>query len=150
MAIPANKKKSAPKKATPRKRQPHKDGGIELNEDTKRIIGEQAGQIEELLRSNANLRIRLTDLMETVTRTQTGQVMKEAEEKPCAKCQILNILEEADLSESQINSIMRDVNNEIQESRMRRRNRLHDETRLSADKLKSFEADCESHEPYNC
>lgn len=75
---------------------------------------------------------------------------REVEKKDqCPKCQILHVLENADLSESQINSVMRDVNNEIQESRMRRANRFTDEARFAQDKAMSFEADCNSHEPYN-
>lgn len=75
---------------------------------------------------------------------------REVEKKnQCPKCQILHVIEDANLSEAQINSVMRDVNNEIQESRMRRANKFTDEARLAHDKARSFQADCESNEPYN-
>lgn len=148
-------KKAAPKKVAPKRQTPQP-----IKVSKRMYSGDFVDQLrkekEEFAKENAYLRNKLDEFaasfltaQEKARTEEKEQLKPQQAQEPCPKCQILYVLENADLSESQINSVMRDVNNEIQESRMRRANRFTDEARFAQDKAMSFEADCNSHEPYN-
>jgi chromosome segregation ATPase len=150
----ATTKKSASKKAAPqvqpRKRQPAPRKPV-INKD---YVNSLQNANSDLTEKNEALKKDISELVECLNTTQKTleaerKVVNEQPHKPCPKCQILSILENADLSESQVNSVMRDVNNEIQESRLRRLNRFNDEAEFAKDKAKAFSDDCLSNEPYN-
>lgn len=129
MATPT--KKAAPKKVAP-KRQP----------STTRI------PLLASLKANEELRKEIEWLRDKLQLAERNQLKQPSlAEKPCPKCQILSIFE--DLSESQINSVMRDVHDEVKQSRERRINKMRDEAILAKDRVLAFEADCSSNEAYN-
>lgn len=139
----ATKAKTNSKGVQPKKRQP-------VHTEKLSTPGEGKSASSDAINNLTDEKTKLLKEVEFLRAELKKFFRREVEKKDqCPKCQILHVLENADLSESQINSVMRDVNNEIQESRMRRANRFTDEARLAQDKAMSFQADCDSHEPYN-
>ncbi len=142
MATPT--KKTAPKKVAPKKRQP-----VNSNETVARL--KEKLTAFEVWNKELKKKLEFAESFLLAEEKARAEERKQPEpslvQKPCPKCQILSIFE--DLSESQINSVMRDIQDEIIQSRQRRLNRLKDKVALARDKADAFDKDCNSNETYN-